>query len=115
MAPTLVPVIGSALRPLAKALVKTGITMYDSAKDLVAEVGEDMNDMVSEARAEMAEGADRSPRTSEASGERNMGIGQQEKRAQGARNTRHKGKDARRPTRGPFVARAHASLGYGSG
>lgn len=55
MAPTLIPAVGSALRPLAKALVKSGITVYDSAKELIAEAGEEMNDMVAEARAEMAE------------------------------------------------------------
>lgn len=88
MAPTLVPALGSALRPLAKAVVKTGITMYDSAKELVAEVGDDMNDMVAEARAEMAETADRSSRTSEGGGERGTGIGHQEKRGRG--NEKHK-------------------------
>ena len=78
-APTLVPALGSALRPLAKALVKTGITVYDSAKDLVAEAGEEMSDMVAEARAEIEETADRS-RTSEAGGQRATAVGQQEKR-----------------------------------
>ena len=52
-ATTLIPALGSALRPLAKALVKNGITIYDSAKELVAEAGEELNDMVAEARAEM--------------------------------------------------------------
>jgi len=55
MAPTLIPAVGFALRPLAKALIKSGITIYDSAKELVAEAGEEMNDIVAEARAEMAE------------------------------------------------------------
>ncbi|WP_447983491.1 DUF5132 domain-containing protein [Nitrospira sp. Nam74] len=53
MAPTVIPALGSALRPLAKVLVKNGITVYDSAKELIAEAGEELNDMVAEARAEM--------------------------------------------------------------
>jgi hypothetical protein len=52
VAPTVIPALGSALRPLAKALVKNGITVYDSAKELIAEAGEELNDMVAEARAE---------------------------------------------------------------
>lgn len=60
MAPTLIPAVSSALRPLAKALVKSGITVYDSAKELIAEAGEEMNDMVAEARAEMAEASQHS-------------------------------------------------------
>jgi len=67
MAPTLIPAVGSALRPLAKALVKNGITVYDSAKELIAEAGEEMNDMVAEARAEMAEESQRSSESSRAS------------------------------------------------
>ncbi|WP_447984053.1 DUF5132 domain-containing protein [Nitrospira sp. Nam74] len=79
VAPTLVPALGSALRPLAKAVVKAGVTVYDSAKDFVAEAGEEMSDMVAEARAEMVETGDRS-RTSEAGGERATTVGHQEKR-----------------------------------
>lgn len=84
MAPTLVPALGSALRPLAKVVVKTGITLYDSAKELMAEAGEEINDMVAEARTEMTETADRS-RTSEAGGERGT---HQEKR--GIAGEKHK-------------------------
>jgi hypothetical protein len=53
VAPTVIPALGSALRPIAKALVKNGIAVYDSAKELIAEAGEELNDMVAEARAEM--------------------------------------------------------------
>lgn len=64
MAPTLIPAVGSALRPLAKALVKGGITVYDSARELIAEAGEEMNDMVAEARAEMTEASQTSQESS---------------------------------------------------
>jgi hypothetical protein len=86
VAPTLVPALGSALRPLAKAVVKAGITVYDSAKDLVAEAGEEVSDMVAEARDEMEETADRS-RTSEA-GQRTTAIAQQEKRGTAGEKTK---------------------------
>ena len=45
----------------------------------MAEAGEEMSDMVAEARAEIEETADRS-RTSEAGGQRATAVGQQEKR-----------------------------------
>jgi len=56
-APTVIPALASGLRPLAKALVKGGLTLYDAAKEGVAEAGEQLNDLVAETRAEMAQGA----------------------------------------------------------
>ena len=53
--PAIFPALGSGIRPLAKSLVKGGLMVYDSAKELVAEAGEQMNDMVAEVRAEMEE------------------------------------------------------------
>jgi hypothetical protein len=55
VAPTLLPAIGSSLRPLAKAVVKGGVMVYDSLKESVAEAGEQFNDLVAEARSELAE------------------------------------------------------------
>ncbi len=56
-APTVIPALASGLRPLAKALVKGGLTIYDAAKEGVAEAGEQLNDLVAETRAEMAHDA----------------------------------------------------------
>ena len=56
VAPTVIPALASGLRPLAKALVKGGVVLYDAAKEGVAEAGEQLNDMVAEARAEMDSG-----------------------------------------------------------
>ena len=53
-APSVIPALASGLRPLAKALVKGGLTLYDAAKEGVAEAGEQLNDLVAETRAEMA-------------------------------------------------------------
>lgn len=57
VAPTVFPAVASGLRPLAKALVRGGLTLYDAAKEGVAEAGEQLNDLVAETRAEMANGA----------------------------------------------------------
>ena len=55
VAPTVLPVVGSALRPLAKAVIRGGVMMYDAVKESAAEAGEQINDLVAEARAEMTE------------------------------------------------------------
>ncbi len=56
-APNVIPALASGLRPLAKALVKGGLTLFDAAKEGVAEAGEQLNDLVAETRAEMAQSA----------------------------------------------------------
>ncbi|WHZ27642.1 MAG: hypothetical protein OJF51_002439 [Nitrospira sp.] len=53
VAPTVIPAVASGLRPLAKALVRGGLVLYDAAKEGVAEAGEQFNDLVEETRAEM--------------------------------------------------------------
>src|SRR5262245_25288502 len=53
-APSVIPTLASGLRPLAKALVRGGLTLYDAAKEGVSEAGEQLNDLVAETRAEMA-------------------------------------------------------------
>jgi hypothetical protein len=55
VAPTVLPAIGSMLRPLAKVVVKGGVMAYDAVKESVAEAGEQVNDLVAEARAEISE------------------------------------------------------------
>jgi hypothetical protein len=54
-APNVIPAVAAGLRPLAKALVKGGLTLYDAAREGVAEAGEQLNDLVAETRAEMAQ------------------------------------------------------------
>jgi hypothetical protein len=54
VAPALLP----ALRPLAKAIIKSGIGIYDSVTEGIAETGEQLSDLMAEARAEMAEEAE---------------------------------------------------------
>ena len=46
--------IGSALRPLAKELIKGGIQLFDAASELVSESGEQFKDLVAEAKEDLA-------------------------------------------------------------
>ena len=41
------------LRPIAKKIVTQALRVYDAAKEALAEAGEQFEDLVSEARAEM--------------------------------------------------------------
>jgi Protein of unknown function (DUF5132) len=53
LAPFLLP----TLRPLTKTVVKSGLLVGGKARELVSEAGEQLSDIVAEARAEMAVGA----------------------------------------------------------
>ncbi|WP_066379043.1 MULTISPECIES: DUF5132 domain-containing protein [unclassified Anabaena] len=53
--PVLLPVIGSAGRPIAKAIVKKGIAFYENNKHTIADLGETWEDIIAEARAEVGE------------------------------------------------------------
>src|SRR5262249_61380963 len=46
--------IGSALRPLAKELIKGGMCLYDSLAEVASEAGEQFKDLVAEAKADLA-------------------------------------------------------------
>jgi len=54
LAPIVVPTVFAGLRPVSKTLVKGGVMVYDKAREMVAEAGEQMSDLVAEARAELA-------------------------------------------------------------
>lgn len=53
--PILVPVATGIGKPIAKAMVKGGIVLYEKGKGVIAEVGETFEDIVAEAKAELAE------------------------------------------------------------
>jgi hypothetical protein len=53
LAPIVLPAVLAGLRPLAKTAFKAGIMGYDKAMEMLAEAGEQMSDLVAEARAEM--------------------------------------------------------------
>ncbi|SLM49501.1 protein of unknown function [Nitrospira japonica] len=46
--------IGSALRPLAKELIKGGIYLFDSVSEAASEAGEQFKDLVAEAKTDLA-------------------------------------------------------------
>ncbi len=55
LAPVLIPVVAGIGKPIAKSLIKGGITIYEKSKGAFAELGETFEDIVAEARAELAE------------------------------------------------------------
>ena len=60
VAPTVLPAVGAALRPLAKSAIKGGVMLYDTVKESIAEAGEQVTDMVAEVRAEVEEESEES-------------------------------------------------------
>jgi len=52
LVPVLLPAVGYVVRPLVKGVVKTGLTVKDMAVGFVEETGEQVSDLVAEAKAE---------------------------------------------------------------
>ncbi len=52
VAPVILPALGYVVRPLAKGIVKAGLTVKDMVVGIAAEAGEQISDLVAEARAE---------------------------------------------------------------
>ena len=55
LAPFLIPAVAKVGKPMAKAAIKGGIVAYQKAKGVIAEVGEVFEDLVAEAKVELAE------------------------------------------------------------
>lgn len=55
LAPILIPAVAGAGKPVAKAVIKEGIKLYEKGKESFAEVGEVFEDLIAEAKAELAE------------------------------------------------------------
>ncbi|MBZ8179464.1 MAG: DUF5132 domain-containing protein [Oscillatoria sp. PMC 1051.18] len=51
----LAPFVIPALKPVTKAVIKGGIVVYEKGKGIIAEGSEAFEDMVAEAKAELAE------------------------------------------------------------
>ena len=51
--------LGPAVKPLAKAILKAGLSVYDAAEQGIAEAREQLTDLVEEAREEMSAGVKR--------------------------------------------------------
>jgi hypothetical protein len=54
VAPVLIPAVGAVVRPVAKELIKGGLLVLDSARELLAEGQEQLSDLAAEARSEYA-------------------------------------------------------------
>src|SRR5690349_8832608 len=54
LGPALLPVFRTVAKPTAKALMKAGILAYEQGRIALAEVGEVADDLLAEARAELA-------------------------------------------------------------
>ena len=57
-APLLLPVVGAVVRPVVRLAIQGGIAAYDAAATLVTTAGEEVNQIVAEARAAARPGAD---------------------------------------------------------
>lgn len=55
LGPVVVPLVASVAKPLAKAAIKGGLTLYEKGRETVAEMGEVLEDLVAEAKSELAE------------------------------------------------------------
>lgn len=55
LAPVVLPLLAGVTRPLARTALKSGIIIYEKARETVAELGEAFDDLVAEAKAELAQ------------------------------------------------------------
>ena len=53
IAPIVVPAVAAGLRPVAKTIIRGGVYVYETAGEILAETGEQIGDLMAEARAEM--------------------------------------------------------------
>jgi hypothetical protein len=53
LAPVIVPVVASAVKPLAKATIKTGLSLVQKGKELMSEAAEAFEDIAAEVKAEL--------------------------------------------------------------
>jgi len=53
LAPVIIPVLASIVKPLTKAAIKGGIALYDKNKEIIAEAKEVIEDLVAEAKSEL--------------------------------------------------------------
>ncbi|RCJ27963.1 DUF5132 domain-containing protein [Nostoc minutum NIES-26] len=55
LAPVILPVVAGIGKPIAKSIIKGGIVAYEKSRGAFAELGETWEDIVAEAKAELAE------------------------------------------------------------
>lgn len=55
LAPIVIPILASIVKPVAKASIKGGLIIYEKGKEAIAEAQEVVEDLVAEARSDLAE------------------------------------------------------------
>ena len=55
LAPVVIPLLGAALKPVLKAVIKGGIMAYEGAKVSIAETKETIEDLAAEAKSEISQ------------------------------------------------------------
>jgi len=55
LAPAVMPILGSVLKPVVKNGIKGGLRLYQKSKELAAEAMESLEDIAAEAKAELIE------------------------------------------------------------
>jgi hypothetical protein len=53
LAPVIAPAVGSAIRPLSKAVIKSGLLIFQKGKELIAGAAEAVEDLAAEIKAEL--------------------------------------------------------------
>ena len=59
LGPIVLPILAGAAKPITKAVIKGGLALFEKGKETAAELGEVLEDIVAEARAELAEEAEK--------------------------------------------------------
>ena len=55
LAPVVIPILASVVKPMAKAAIKGGFLLYQKGREVAAEAQEVVEDLVAETRAELEE------------------------------------------------------------
>ena len=53
LAPVVIPAVLAGLRPVAKTALKGGVLVFEKAREAVTDVGEQIGDLMTEARTEL--------------------------------------------------------------
>ncbi|MGA2403980.1 MAG: DUF5132 domain-containing protein [Syntrophobacteraceae bacterium] len=55
LAPAIAPAVAAVVRPVAKASIKSGVILFEKARELIAEAMESVEDLAAEAHAELVQ------------------------------------------------------------
>ena len=55
LAPAIAPAVAAVVRPVAKASIKSGVILFEKARELITEAMESVEDLAAEAHAELVQ------------------------------------------------------------